>query len=125
MSLDNMIVADRLGKLIAWTQSGISDGSRAQFEKCIDKVMLHAPSPSRGYNCGITRLDASSKPDRLVFVVPFLRYDSNGFVLGWRDYRVIATPRFFDISVRVTGREWQGTKQYLKETFYNWLSKPL
>jgi hypothetical protein len=65
-----------------------------------------------------------STADRIVFRVPFHCMDPNGFYCGWRDYTVTVTPSFDGFNVRVTGRDYNGLKDYLADLFRETLSRP-
>lgn len=89
----------------------------------LDTLMVEAPSGS-GIDSG-TRLDrARSKPDRLVFVTAFHHMNDCGVYDGWTHHDVIVTPSLaYDFTVRVTGRDRNGIKDYLADVFQFWLGR--
>lgn len=83
------------------------------------------PSGS-GIDSGCTIDFENSKPDRVVILVPYHKMDSNGYYCGWEDYKVIVTPSLIHgTSIRITGRDHNGTKDYLHELFSHVLGQPL
>lgn len=74
-----------------------------------------------GFDDG-TRLSATSTSKRLVFTTAFHHMDENGGYDGWTEHRVIVTPTFQGFDIRVTGRDRNGIKDYIGETFHHWLS---
>lgn len=83
-------------------------------------VKKHGPSGS-GVDCG-TRLADSSHPQRIVLDVSFHHMDEHGSYDGWTEHKVIVTPEFDGVSVRVTGANRNGIKDYLGEMFQYWLT---
>jgi hypothetical protein len=42
---------------------------------------------------------------------------NDGFYSGWTDHTVIVRPSFRGINVRISGRDRNGIKEYLAETY--------
>lgn len=80
-------------------------------------VKEHAPSGS-GFDNG-TRLNfAESKPEKLVFDTSFHHMNDGGVYDGWTDHKVIVTASLVhDYDIRVTGRDRNGIKDFIGETF--------
>lgn len=76
------------------------------------------PSGS-GIDRGMKLLMNESKPERLVFSVPFHHIDTNGYYSGWTDYKLILKPSFlrFGIDMRITGMDRNYIKDYLYQLF--------
>jgi hypothetical protein len=72
------------------------------------------------------RLDlASSTEDRLVFShCAFHHMNEHGYYDGWSEHTVVVTPGFLGPKVRVTGRDRNGIKDYIGDTFYEALTGP-
>lgn len=74
-----------------------------------------------GFDAG-SFLDLNSTSKRLIFVTSFHHMDEHGGYDGWTEHKVIVTPLFQGFDIRVTGRDRDGIKDYIGETFYHWLS---
>ncbi len=69
-----------------------------------------------------TFLGETSSKKKLVFVTAFHHMDEHGGYDGWTEHRVVVTPEFQGFSLRVTGCDRNGIKDYLGELFHSWLS---
>jgi hypothetical protein len=49
----------------------------------------------------------------------------DGFYDGWRDYMVTARPAFDGVTVTVTGKDYNGTKDYLGDLFHEILTREI
>lgn len=81
-------------------------------------LLPHGSGIDAGCSVDLEKSDES----RLVIDVPFHLMDPNGYYCGWRDYRVIVRPAFDGISIRVTGRDYNGLKDCLAELFHHALT---
>lgn len=80
------------------------------------------PSGS-GIDCG-TKIDADScKPGKLVFTFSFHHMNESGMYDGWTDHVLTVTPSFDGIDLRISGRDRDGIKEYLYETYYQALTE--
>lgn len=62
-------------------------------------------------------LDAST-PERLVFVVPFHPMNDHGSYVAWTTFKITVRPSLqFGIDLRITGRDYNGAKEYVAEAF--------
>ena len=84
-----------------------------------DAIMRDAPSGS-GIDAGTELDEARSTSRRIVLFVAFHHMDEAGGYDGWTSHNVIITPRFDGIDVRVTGKDRNGIKEYLADTYYVW-----
>ncbi len=85
-------------------------------ESLMDLTKNHLPSGS-GIDNG-TKLDREkSTPDKLIFIAGFHHMNADGFYVGWTYHRIIVTPAFEGINVRVTGRNKNQIKDYLAEVY--------
>jgi hypothetical protein len=86
-----------------------------------DYMKLHAPRGS-GFDSG-TDLDLdASNVNKLVFITSFHHKDEHGAYDGWTAHKVIGTMDFYGLNTRVTGRDHNGVKEYIEDTFYDWLN---
>lgn len=104
-------------------RSGNHEWHAKHSERIMRLALEHLPSGS-GIDSGCVVMSDESSPDRLVIHVPFHCMDENGSYDGWRDYRVVVRPAFDGISVNVTGRDYNGLKDYLAELFQECLTRP-
>lgn len=82
------------------------------------------PSGS-GIDRGTTINVEYSKADRLVLDVPIHHMDENGYYCGWTTYQIIVRPDWSGIRVDVKGRDRNGTKDYLAETYHYQLTRTI
>jgi hypothetical protein len=94
-------------------------GNRAwedRHQDKLDELCKRLPHGS-GFDCG-TKLDIDeSTSKKLVFITSFHHMDGNGFYSGWTEHKVIITPEFAGYSVRVTGKNKGGIKDYIMDVF--------
>ena len=74
------------------------------------------PSGS-GFDNG-TKVDLdASHADKLVLHTAFHHMHESGMYDRWTDHTVIVTPSFRGINMRITGRDYRGIKDYMREEF--------
>ena len=109
------ILSRALGALRRCETSG-NTGWAPKWRTRIAELLGEFPSGS-GFDSG-TKLDESSTPEKLVFDTAFHHMNDGGFYDGWSEHSVIVTPSLeFGISIRVTGRDRDGIKEYVAECF--------
>lgn len=81
-------------------------------------VKEYAPSGS-GFDDG-TRFDIdASEQDKLIFETAYHHMNDAGYYVGWSEHTVIVIPSFiFGADIRVTGKNKNGIKDYIYDTFY-------
>lgn len=88
-------------------------------ERIENLVSEYMPSGS-GFDCGTNFDWGQSRKDRLVFNTAFHHMDEMGGYIGWSDHSVIVTPSLtFDIDIRVTGKDYDGIKEYIGDIFHD------
>lgn len=87
----------------------------------------YLPSGS-GFDAG-TRLDQAEcevehrpYPGRLWFDTSFHHMDEWGAYDGWTEHSVVVVPVFGDLCIKVTGRDRNGVKDHIAETFHQVLT---
>lgn len=90
-----------------------------------DIIRNHLPSGS-GFNAGTT-LDVpehvTSNRDELRFATSFHHMNDCGYYDGWTEHCVIVKPSLsHGYTLRVTGRNRNGIKEYIADTFHDALS---
>ena len=89
-----------------------------ELEQCIKKYF---PSGS-GFDAGTKLLDKST-PEKLMFQADFHHMDDNGYYDGWTEHVVTVKPSLcFDIEISVSGRNRNGIKEYILDTFHHLLT---
>ena len=93
----------------------------ADIEKKLEALMDTAPH-GFGIDRGVQLLEDESAPNRLVFQCDYHHMDEAGFYVGWTYHKAVVTPDFvFGYSIRITGRDRNQIKEYLRETLGYWL----
>jgi len=65
-----------------------------------------------------------STPNKLIFNASYHHMSDNGMYDGWSEYRVVVTPDLAaGFNLRVVGKDRNGTKEYLADTFHDALSQ--
>lgn len=83
------------------------------------------PSGS-GFNSGTQiELDDCRARRRLVFKTAFHHMHESGMYDGWTNHLVVVEPDFDGFTLRVTGRDRNGIKEYIGDTFHHALSAPI
>lgn len=113
-------VYQRIACLLEAIENCRKAGNQEWLEKHSEAlaVLVENTMPSgSGIDSGTKLLDESTS-SRLVFQVDFHHMNDNGMYDGWSDHTVIVTPSLaFGFNLRVTGRDRQGIKEYLAETY--------
>jgi hypothetical protein len=79
-------------------------------------IKRYMPSGS-GIDCGTKiNLDASNE-HKLVFTFSFHHMHESGMYDEWTEHKLIVTPSFQGIDLRITGRDRNAVKEYLYETY--------
>lgn len=88
--------------------------SRQRIRKLVKDYM---PSGS-GFDCGTAILEDGCAHDKLVFRTSFHHMDDFGGYSGWTDHVVtVRASLAFDIDIKVSGRDRDGIKDYIAESF--------
>lgn len=120
-------VVARLASLLEARANCEKSGNGEWFGRHTEAIVAlareHLPSGS-GIDSGCTVV-LSTPADRVCINVPFHCMNPDGYYDGWRDYMVTARPAFDGITVTVTGRDYNGTKDYLGELFHEVLTREI
>ena len=97
------------------------------IENCQRDGKLHALEDSLPSGSGIdggTKIDKSSKPDRLILTMSFHHMDETGTYDGWTEHAIIVKPSLaFGVDIKITGRDKNGIKEYLAEVYQDALTQ--
>lgn len=91
-----------------------------RHEETLREIIENLPSGA-GIDCG-TKLDCRSTSKRLVFVADYHHMNDNGMYDGWTTHKIIVTPSFQGIYIKITGRDRNGIKDYLFDVYHEALS---
>lgn len=87
----------------------------------MDKLLPSGSGFDEG--CQIVREVVRGK-ESFVIKAPYHHMDENGFYGGWSDYKIRVYPSFIGgFYVRVTGKNYNGAKEYITELFYSVLQE--
>lgn len=90
-----------------------------EMEDRVREIMAGAPSGS-GFDSGTTLGDKST-PKKLIFNTSYHHMDDDGFYIGWTHHKVIITPSFDGMDIKVTGKNYNDIKDYIGDVFCNWM----
>ncbi len=94
-----------------------SDGAQRHQERAVKLVKDHMPSGS-GINSPVLIDWDKTSAEKLVFSVAYHHMNQDGFYDGWTYHKVIVTPSlYFGHNLKITGRDKNGIKEYLYDTF--------
>jgi hypothetical protein len=90
---------------------------RMRHEATIQRVACDFLPSGSGFDNGTTVDLERSTGDKLVLLTAFHHMDQSGGYAGWTEHIVTVTPSFDGVTVRVSGRNRNGIKDYIAETF--------
>lgn len=82
----------------------------------LDRLAKALPSGS-GINCGTHIIRDECKPRKVVLIMSYHYKSDAGDCRGWTAHRIIVTPTFNGISLRITGRDPYGIKEHLYQVY--------
>lgn len=82
----------------------------------IDQIVRDFLPSGSGVDNG-TKLDTVSDYRKLVLTFEFHHMNETG-MCGWTEHRAIVTPAFDGIDIRITGRDRNGSKEYLYDIYH-------
>lgn len=89
----------------------------------LDELEKQLPSGS-GIDCG-THIDRSRcSAERIELACSFHHMNEHGYYTHWTEHRIIVTPAFSSINIRITGKNDNDIKDYLHDTFLHCLTSP-
>jgi len=105
-----------------------SSGNTEWFQRHTDRIANIASEllpRGSGIDSGTTVDLDRSNAQKVVLLVPFHVMNDAGMYDGWRDFVVIVRPAFGGHTVTVTGRDYNGLKEYLGDLYYQALLEPM
>jgi hypothetical protein len=89
----------------------------------LDTIERNLPRGS-GIDCG-TKISRDSTSRKIVLVADFHHMDDNGYYDGWTNHKIIVTPSFDGIDIRVTGQNRNDIKDYLADVYHYALNESM
>lgn len=96
-----------------------AEGIRDDLQTYVKK---HAPSGS-GVDTGTILWVEKSNVAKLVFTCEFHHMNDGGYYDGWTQHKIIVTPTFDGLDVRVSGRNRNDIRDYLGDLFAHWINE--
>jgi hypothetical protein len=113
-----------LYRLIASTLQAIRNCEKAGNSEWFDKhheslreLIALLPSGS-GIDNGTRIEEDCCREERLVFTLGFHHMNDNGMYDGWTEHTLTVVPSFDGIDLKISGRDRNGIKEYLYETYH-------
>lgn len=108
--------------LIAKISRHIEGIKVGKYPNQLDEFNNLLPSGS-GFDDG-SKIDVdNSRKDKIIITTAFHHMDEHGGYCGWTDHKIIVTPDFDGINIKVTGNNRNQIKEYIADTFYHCLTK--
>lgn len=109
-------IASQLDAMNRCRESGNQEWA-TKWEESLFRIARNLPSGS-GIDEG-TKIDLdASTPEKIVLIVNFHHMDTNGFYSGWTGHKITVKASLqFGIELKISGRNRDGIKEYLGETY--------
>jgi len=88
-----------------------------KHDATLNNISKHYLPSGSGIDAGCTINIDESNENKIVINFSFHHMDENGFYDGWTDHKVICKPSFDGFNLRITGKNKNGVKEYLYDTF--------
>jgi hypothetical protein len=92
-----------------------NDEWRDKHEDAINKMLELLPSGS-GFNAGTSFDWEKSTPNKLIFNFEY-QHLADGYYVDWTQHKIIVTPTFGGYSMRITGKDYEQSKDYFYDVF--------
>ena len=109
------------------TQEGIMNKWQTKHEDTIQYIIDEFIPHGSGID-GTNTIDLDkSNGEKVIINIEYHHMDSNGFYCGWTDYKLIITPAFDGINIKIYGTNQitYQIKEYLSELFHHALTRIL
>ena len=121
-------IADKIQAMRNCNKSGNGEWFTKHHDAIDDIIRKYAPSGS-GFDAG-TEFDVCTNvdhgKDRLIFETSFHHMDQNGYYREWTNHKIIVTPALArGFNMRITGQNRNDIKEYIAETFYQFLAQEI
>ena len=93
----------------------------ANWRDVIKRIERECLPYGSGFDSG-SIVSGDSNYRRIIIDTSFHHMNEHGYYDGWTNHRVIVTPEFSGFSIRVTGRDRNGIKDYIADVFNDALS---
>lgn len=126
--MDTRKVAETLASFIDARRNSIAANNTEwihRHEATIRQIERDLLPSGAGIDSG-TKIDLdASHGEKLVFTCGYHHMNDDGYYDGWTEHKVIVTPSFRGINIRITGRNHNQIKDHLYETFDYTLTRPI
>lgn len=90
---------------------------RCTHQQTNEKLVNNYMPSGAGWDSGTTFEEDESNPHKLVFSGSYHHMNDLDTYDGWTNHKIIVTPTFEGIDIRVTGRNRNDIKEYLRQLF--------
>lgn len=118
--MSTQTVARRIATLLQSIENCAKSGNsewHAKHSVTLVKLVKESMPSGAGFDAG-TRLDNNSTPEKLVFRTSFHHMNETGMYDGWTEHNVtVRASLVHGLSLSISGRDRNGIKDYIAETF--------
>lgn len=109
LAMENCAKSDDIDKFDGWFN---------RHKEAAERVVKNYLPRGSGFDSGAILDFDKSNSERLVLLTSFHHMNDSGMYDGWTDHAVIVTPSLaHGFTLRVTGKDRRGIKEYIAETF--------
>lgn len=116
-----MKVYTKLAHAIRGCDTPDKDIARSSLDEVADIVKRCLPHGS-GFDCGCSVPIERKWKNRIIINTDYHYMNDDGYYDGWYRFRIVVTPGFSGIDVKVHGRDRDGLKEYVGDTIYDALT---
>lgn len=122
-----MKLYQRIATIVCAISNCKKSGNAEWLEKWsdeLDRIEIEILPYGSGFNAGCKVMIGSCSDNKLVIKADFHHMNQNGYYSGWGEYSVIVKPSLrFGFTLKVTGRDRDGIKEYIANVFHELLDK--
>lgn len=118
--MGNLTVIQAIASLVEARATCIQTGNREWQDKHEERIRTIARNQlphGNGLDIGCTVDLKRSRPDRIVIDTGFHHMNDAGFYDGWTDHTLTVWPAFFSVGLKISGRDRNQIKDYLRDLF--------
>lgn len=97
---------------------------KMKHSAAIDDAENSLPSGS-GFDNGSIILKHDSTIDKIIFATSFHHMNDAGYYDGWTEHKVIVTPAFDGVNIKITGPNRNDIKELIHDAFHQVLTKEM
>jgi len=123
-----MKVYQRIAQLVQARKNCIATVNtlwQEKHEEALHSIAKNLLPHGSGIDCG-TKIDIENSTDKkIILTLDFHFMDDNGYYDGWGEFKIIVTPSFNGIDMKIIGRDRRYIKDYLYDLYDVVLSQEL